>query len=127
MSLTTVLLLLLVGLIAGILSGLVGIGGGVVIVPALVLLVGFAQHKAQGTTLAMLMFPVGILGVINYYKKGFVDFKTAALIGAGFVLGAFLGSKLVVNIPELWLKRLFGVFLLFTAIRLIFFSKPSAA
>jgi hypothetical protein len=112
--------LLIIGLGAGILSGMVGIGGGIVLVPALVMLLHFNQHQAQGTVLAMLMFPVVALGVLNYYKSGFVDFKVAILLGLGFVLGSWLGSKLAVQTPEFWLKKVFGVIILLISLKMIF-------
>lgn len=112
--------LLIIGLGAGVLSGLVGIGGGIVLVPALVFLLGFNQHQAQGTVLAMLMFPVVALGVLNYYNEGFVDFKVAILLGVGFVLGSWLGSKFAVQTPEFWIKKVFGVIILFISLKMIF-------
>jgi uncharacterized protein len=112
--------LLIIGLGAGVLSGLVGIGGGIVLVPALVMLLHYNQHQAQGTVLAMLMFPVVALGVLNYYKEGYVDFKVAILLGLGFVLGSWIGSKFAVQIPEFWLKKVFGVIILLISLKLIF-------
>jgi uncharacterized membrane protein YfcA len=109
---------ILIGFAAGTLSGLVGIGGGVVMVPALVLL-GFAQHKAQGTSLALLTIPVGILGVMNYYKSGNVDIRTALLMGAGFVLGSFLGSKFAIGLDKGTLQKIFGVFCLVYGLKLL--------
>jgi len=84
-----IIMLLLVGLAAGILGGMVGIGGGIIIVPALIYLLGFSQLSAQGTSLALLMFPVGILGVIQYYKQGHVDFSIVIILALGFVMGSF--------------------------------------
>lgn len=117
-----VLLLIIVGLIAGVLSGLIGIGGGVLIVPALVYLFGLTQMQAQGTTLALLAFPVGILGMMTYFKNGYVDFKIVALIAVGFVVGGLLGSKLAINVPTELLRRVFGIFLLLIAVKMIFFK-----
>lgn len=117
---TTVLILLGIGLAAGILSGFVGIGGGVLIVPALVYLLGTPQHEAQGTSLAILLLPVGILAVINYYQKGFVDIKSAAIIAVAFVAGAFVGSKIAVGLPEATLKKIFGIILAAIAAKMIF-------
>lgn len=108
---------LMIGVFAGAFAGLVGVGGGIVIVPCLVWLLHFSQQKAQGTSLSVLMFPVGILGVITYYKKGYVDVGVAALICTGFVLGSLLGAKFAVNIHELWLKRFFGVVLVLMGIK----------
>jgi uncharacterized membrane protein YfcA len=115
-----IILLLIIGLGAGVLSGLVGIGGGIVLVPALVMLLHYNQHQAQGTVLAMLMFPVVALGVLNYYKGGYVDFKVAILLGLGFVLGSWIGSKFAVQIPEFWLKKVFGGIILLVSLKMIF-------
>lgn len=99
---------LILGLIAGSFSGLVGVGGGVIIVPALVILFGFTQQQAQGTTLTLLVPPIGILAAYTYYKNGYVDFKVAGLICLGFLLGGLIGSKLAVELNEYWLKKIFG-------------------
>lgn len=115
--------LIAVGLVAGIVSGLIGVGGGIVIVPALVFFFGYSQQMSQGTSLAMMIPPVGILAVIQYYKKGHVDLKIAGLLCIGFVAGAWLGSKLAVNMPQDILKKVYGGILVLIAIRLIFFSK----
>jgi uncharacterized membrane protein YfcA len=119
-TMNEIILLLIIGLGAGVLSGLVGIGGGIVLVPALVMLLHYNQHQAQGTVLAMLMFPVVALGVLNYYKGGYVDFKVAILLGLGFVLGSWIGSKFAVQIPEFWLKKVFGGIILLVSLKMIF-------
>lgn len=123
MSITTIAALLLIGLFAGMLSGLVGIGGGVVIVPALVFILAMNQKLAQGTSLALLLPPIGILGVINYYKAGYIDIKIAAIIAIAFIGGSFLGSKIAIGISETVLKRVFGAFMLLLSIKYLFFSK----
>ena len=115
----TILILLGVGLVAGILSGMVGIGGGIIIVPALVYFLGLSQHTAQGTTLAMFLMPIGILGVMNYYNAGHVDIKTALIIGTTFVLGSFVGSKIAIGLDQNMVKRIFGVIILFVSIKMI--------
>ena len=119
-TMNEIILLLIIGLGAGVLSGLVGIGGGIVLVPALVMLLHYNQHQAQGTVLALLMFPVVALGVLNYYKGGYVDFKVAILLGLGFVLGSWIGSKFAVQIPEFWLKKVFGGIILLVSLKMIF-------
>jgi uncharacterized membrane protein YfcA len=119
----TVLILLLIGLAAGFLGGLVGIGGGVLIVPALVLLLGLSQHMAQGISLAMILFPVGILGVINYYKNGYVDFKYAGLIALGFFAGSYLGSKFSLSLSQDTVKKIFAVVMILLSIKLLFSGK----
>src|ERR1035437_3380011 len=96
-SMNEIFILLTLGLIAGLLSGMVGIGGGIIIVPALVYFLGFSQHSAQGTVLFMFLFPIGILGVYNYYHAGYVDWKTAAVMGMTFVIGSYLGSKVAIS------------------------------
>jgi uncharacterized membrane protein YfcA len=116
----TILLYLLLGFVAGALSGLIGIGGGVIIVPALVLLFGFSQHQAQGTTLALLIPPIGILAALMYYKQGYVDVKIAALICLGFFFGSFLGAKVATGLSNIVLERIFGVALLLIALKMIF-------
>jgi uncharacterized protein len=115
MTLQTLVVLILVGILAGILSGLVGIGGGIIMVPLLVFLLGFTQHQAQGTSLAVLMVPVTAAGVYNYYKQGFVDWRYAAVIAVFFVIGGFFGSKLALTIDQKMLKKVFGVVLLVIA------------
>lgn len=112
-------LLILVGLAAGILSGLLGIGGGIVIVPCLVWIFGLSQHAAQGTTLALMVPPIGLLAAWTYYKHGHVDLKIAALVGLGFFFGGLLGARFAADIDDILLRRLFGVVMLFTAIKLI--------
>ena len=119
--------LLLLGMVAGYFSGLVGIGGGVIIVPALVLLFGFSQHNAQGTTLALLVPPIGILGALTYYQKGYVDVKSAAFICVGFVVGGYLGGKLAVALPDYILKRVFAVILIGLGVRMLLVKSTGTA
>jgi uncharacterized membrane protein YfcA len=114
------LLYMVLGLVAGILSGLIGIGGGVIIVPALVLLFGMSQHNAQGTTLAMLIPPIGILAAWTYYKAGYVDVKVAALVAVGFFAGSFFGARIATHVSDATLERIFGVALLLIALKMIF-------
>ncbi len=119
----TILYLVIIGLLAGFMGGLVGIGGGVIIVPALVLVLGLSQHLAQGVSLAMMLFPVGIMGVLNYYKKGYVDFKYASLIAVGFVLGSYLGSKFSLSLPQETVRKIFAIVMILLAIKLLFPQK----
>ena len=114
-----IILYLLLGLIAGILSGLLGIGGGVIVVPVLVLLFGFSQHLAQGTTLAMMVPPIGLLAAWMYYSKGFVDIKVAALMCAGFFVGGLLGARFASALSDTALTRIFGVALLLVSVKMI--------
>ena len=120
---STIVILLVIGLLAGLLSGLVGIGGGIIIVPALVYFLGFSQHSAQGTSLGLLLPPVGILAVMNYYKKGLLDIKVVAIMAIAFVVGAFLGSKISITLSEDKLKKFFAVVLLLIAGKLLLFDK----
>lgn len=113
-----ILLLLALGLIVGVISGLIGIGGGVVLVPALI---GYSQLEAQGTTLALLVPPIGILGVWTYYQRGYVDVKAVALICLGFVLGGWLGAKFAIALPPTLLNRVFGLATLGISVRMLFF------
>ena len=110
----------MLGLGAGLASGILGIGGGAVVIPALVIIFGFSQHQAQGTTLAMLIPPIGLLAAWVYYSKGHVDVRVAALLCAGFFLGGFVGARIANMIPALILRRIFGVFLIIISIKLIF-------
>lgn len=119
----TVIYLVLIGLAAGFLGGMVGIGGGVIIVPALVLLLGMSQHMSQGVSLTMLMFPVGILGVFNYYKKGYVDFRYAGLLAIGFLLGSYLGSRFSLGLSQELVKKVFAVVMILLALKMLLTDK----
>lgn len=119
MNTETVLLLIVIGLAAGILSGMVGVGGGIIIVPALVFFLGFSQHEAQGTSLGLLLLPVGILAVLNYYKQGYIDVKVVGIMCVAFVAGGWLGSKLSLSLPQDTVKKIFAIVLFYTAIRMI--------
>lgn len=127
MDMQTIIILVIIGLCAGILGGLVGVGGGIIIVPALIYFLGFSQFKAQGTSLALIMFPVGILGVLQYYKQGHVDFYIVLILGIGFFLGSFIGSKISLSLPQETIKKSFAVLMLLISIKMLFFDKPSAA
>jgi len=115
----TALAYAVVGLAAGVLSGLIGIGGGVLVVPALVMAFGFSQHQAQGTTLAMLVPPIGVLAAWTYYRLGYVDLKAAGLLCAGFFLGGLLGARAATGLSNVMLERVFGVALLVIAVKMI--------
>jgi uncharacterized protein len=119
MNAETIFLLILIGLVAGTLSGLVGVGGGIIIVPALIFFLGFSQHAAQGTSLGLLLLPAGILAVINYYNKGYVDLKVVAIMCAAFVFGGWLGSKLALSISQETVKKIFAVVLFYTAFKML--------
>ena len=119
MTAQIVLLLVLVGFAAGVLSGLVGVGGGIIVVPALVLLLGFSQQEAQGTSLGLLLLPVGILAVINYYNKGFIDMKVVGIMSIAFIIGGYAGSKLALQLSQETVKKIFAVVLFYTAFRML--------
>lgn len=115
--------LILLGIVAGSLAGLVGVGGGIVIVPALVYVFGFSQKLAQGTSLALLLPPIGIIAAYTYYKAGQVDMSAAAVIVVGFLAGSLLSARYANHLHSADLTRVFGVFLLVVAIKMIFFAK----
>lgn len=123
MTMQTILLLVLVGLAAGILSGMVGVGGGIIIVPALVYILGFTQHEAQGTSLGLLLLPVGIFAVLNYYKQGYIDMKVVAIMCVAFVIGGWVGSKVSLSLPQETVKKIFAVLMLLIAGKMLFIDK----
>jgi uncharacterized protein len=120
------LIYLVIGLFGGIASGFFGIGGGLVMVPLMVFAIGFAQKKAQGTSLAVILVPTGILAVLEYYKSGNVDIKAAAWLALGFFGGAFIGGKYANLLPGYILKRSFGIFLILVAVKMIWDSYHGA-
>ena len=120
MDASTLLILVAIGVLAGMLSGFVGVGGGIIIVPALMWALGFTQHQATGTSLGVLLLPVGILAVWNYHREGNLDWRAALVIGAGFVVGAYFGSARSLALPPETVKKVFGGVLIIAAIKLIF-------
>jgi uncharacterized membrane protein YfcA len=114
--------LILVGLAAGIMSGLLGIGGGTIVIPALIFIYGVSQHLAQGTTLAMMVPPIGLLAAWYYWRNGNVDIRMAIFLCLGFFLGGLIGAYFANILPDVGLRKIFGVFLLIIAIRLIFWG-----
>ncbi len=120
MNLSQILLIILIGLAGGFLSGTFGVGGGIIIVPALVLLLGMTQSSAQGTSLTMMLAPIGILAVINYYKAGFVNFRYAILLMIFFVIGSYFGSKLAIHLSDRVLKQVFGILMLLAGLKMAF-------
>ena len=119
MSTETLMLLVAIGFTAGVLSGLVGIGGGIIIVPALIFFLGFSQQEAQGTSLGLLLLPVGILAVINYYNKGYIDVKVVGVMCLAFVVGGWVGSKVALQLSEETVKKIFAIILLYTAFKML--------
>jgi uncharacterized membrane protein YfcA len=116
----TQVMYVLLGLIAGVFGGMFGVGGGVILIPAMVYFFGLTQHQAQGTTLAIMVPPIGLLAAWRYYQSGNVKLAMALLICAGFLVGGYLGASLVQKIPELLMKRMFGSLLMLIALKMIF-------
>ena len=110
---------MIIGLLAGMLSGLAGVGGGILIIPLLIVFLGFTQHQAQGTALFAMLPPIGVLAAMNYYKEGFVKWEYAVVIAFAFVVGGYFGSKLSLNLPDQIVRRVFGVIMLLAAIKFI--------
>ena len=115
MTASTIIALAIIGLLAGVLSGLVGVGGGIIMVPLLILMLGFTQHQAQGTSLTVLVVPVTALAVFNYYKAGHINWKYALVIAGFFVVGSYFSSKFAVNLDQKTLKKIFSVVLILIA------------
>ena len=120
MSTSVLLILVVIGIITGFMAGMLGIGGAIIMIPALVFLLGLTQQGAQGTSLAVMLPPVGIIAAYNYYKAGQVNIKFALILAAAFIIGSYFGSKLAINIPQTVLKKIFGVLLLLVAARMLF-------
>jgi len=118
-----IIILFLIGLMAGILGGLVGIGGGIIIVPSLIYFLGFSQKEAQGTSLGILLLPVGIFGVLQFYKAGFVDMRTVWLVSFGFLVGSYFGSKVALSFPQETVKKIFAVLMILIGLKMLFFDK----
>ena len=114
-----IMLYIVLGLVAGIFSGLIGIGGGVIIVPALIFLFGLSQHQAQGTTLALLVPPIGFLAAWQYYTQGYVNLKIAAFVCIGFFLGGLLGAKFATGLSNTLLVKIFGVAMILIGLKML--------
>ncbi len=119
MSISILLLLIAIGLLTGVMAGMLGIGGAIIMIPALVFLLGFSQQSAQGTSLAVMLPPIGIIAAYNYYKAGEVNLKFAMIIAFAFIVGSYFGSKLAITLPQPLLKKIFGVLLLIVAARML--------
>ena len=120
MSTSVLLILIAIGIISGIMAGMLGIGGAIVMVPALVFIMGMSQQAAQGTSLAVMLPPIGIIAAFNYYKAGQVNIKFAFILAAAFLIGSYFGSKLALNLPQPVLKKIFGILLILVAARMLF-------
>lgn len=112
------ILYIILGVVAGIFSGVFGIGGGTILIPALIYL-GLTQHQAQGTTLAIMVPPIGLLAALRYYYSGNVKLGIAGFICLGFFIGGLIGANMIQNLSDPILKRLFGIFLLFVSLEMI--------
>lgn len=118
-----IIIFVIVGLLAGILSGFLGIGGGIIIIPALVYICGFTQLKAQGTSLAVLLPPVGIMAFLEYYKHGNVNLKAGLIIAASLIIGSAIASRYAQNIPPNILQKAFAIFLIIISIKMLVSNK----
>lgn len=119
MSTSLLLILIGIGIVTGAMAGMLGIGGAIVMIPALVFFLGFSQQMAQGTSLAVMLPPIGIIAAYNYYKAGQVNLKYALILAACFLIGSYFGSKLALNLPQAVLKKIFGMVLLVVAARML--------
>jgi len=126
MDTQTVIILLLVGIAAGTLSGMVGVGGGIIIVPALVYFLGFSQKMAQGTSLGILLLPIGLLGVMQFYKQGFIDVRVVLIISAAFFFGSYFGSKIALSLSQETAKKIFAILMIVIAFKMLFLDKKIA-
>jgi uncharacterized membrane protein YfcA len=120
MSMGTLIILVMIGLVAGFLSGIMGLGGAIILIPALVLFLAMDQRMAQGTTIAIMLPPIGLFAAYNYYRAGYVNVKYALIIAAVFMLGGYLGSKLALNVPVSVLKKIFAAVLALIAVKMAF-------
>jgi uncharacterized membrane protein YfcA len=120
MSTSILLILIVIGVVTGITAGMLGIGGAIIMIPALVYFLGFSQQMAQGTSLAVMLPPIGIIAAYNYYKAGQVNFKFALIVAVAFIVGSYFGSKIALNLPQPLLKKIFGVLLLLVAAKMLF-------
>jgi hypothetical protein len=119
MSTSMILILIVVGIITGVMAGMLGIGGAIIMIPALVFLLGISQQTAQGTSLAVMLPPVGIIAAYNYYKAGQVNIRFAIILAVFFLVGSYFGSKLALTMPQVLLKKIFGIILLLVAAKML--------
>jgi uncharacterized protein len=119
MSISMIMILIVIGIITGIMAGMLGIGGAIIMIPALVFLLGISQQTAQGTSLAVMLPPVGIIAAFNYYKAGHVNIRFAIILAVFFLVGSYFGSKLALTLPQAVLKKIFGILLLLVAAKML--------
>ena len=120
MNTTHLIILIIVGILSGMLAGIFGVGGAIIVIPALIFFLGMDQHDAQGTSLAFMLPPVGILATWNYWKEGHVNWKVALVLSLTFVIGAYLGSHISINLSDKLLRKLFGILMIVVAVKMIF-------
>ena len=120
MSISMLMILIVIGIVTGAMAGMLGIGGAIIMIPALVYFMGFSQQMAQGTSLAVMLPPIGILAAYNYYKAGHVDIKYALILAGTFLIGSYFGSKFALTLPQATLKKIFGILLLLVAAKMLF-------
>lgn len=120
MTISQLVILIVAGLMAGFVGGTLGVGGGIIMVPVMVFILGMTQHDAQGTSLATMLAPIGILAVMNYYKAGHVNIKFTIVLMVTFIIGSWFGSKWAINLPAKTLKQIFGVLMIIAATKMIF-------
>lgn len=120
MSATIIIILVLIGIVTGFMAGMLGIGGAIIMIPSLVLILGLSQQSAQGTSLAVMLPPIGIMAAYNYYKAGQVNIKFAIILAVTFIVGSYFGSKIALEIHQTLLKKIFGILLLLVAVRMLF-------
>ncbi len=119
MSASMLVVLLIIGVTTGLMAGMLGIGGAIIMIPGLVFLMGFSQQMAQGTSLAVMLPPIGIFAAYNYYKAGQANIKFALILAAAFIIGSYFGSKFALTIPQPLLKKIFGILLLLVAAKML--------
>jgi hypothetical protein len=119
MSTSMILILIVIGIITGVMAGMLGIGGAIIMIPALVYLLGISQQTAQGTSLAVMLPPVGVIAAYNYFKAGHVNIRFAIILAIFFLVGSYFGSKLAIKIPQEALKKIFGILLLLVAAKML--------
>ena len=120
MTTSALLIIIGIGITAGIMAGMLGIGGAIIMIPALVYFMGVSQQTAQGTSLAVMLPPIGIIAAYNYYKAGQVNIKFALILAAAFLIGSYFGSKFALNLPQPVLKKIFGILLILVAAKMLF-------
>jgi uncharacterized membrane protein YfcA len=126
MNLTTILILVIIGLMAGVFGGMFGVGGAIIMIPALVYFLGVDQHTAQGTSVAIMLPPIGLFAAYNYYKAGDVNIWYAVIIALAFMVLGYFGSLIALRLPENLMKKIFGILLILVALRMIFAKQVGA-